>query len=391
MASHSATVLGFDRLNYYYGQLLSAADFLAEQRYFREKLKLHHRCLHGYGVVCGLEVRVPAPATPPLTTPVVEVSPGLAIDPEGNELVSAGPITVPDVLALLSAAERAALPSTGAGVPVWVALRYHERGIEPSRPVLPDACGAAADCLYGKTREQVCVTATTTAPVPDARCATCCESPPQDGSVLLARIDGILAGQTAVAPDSIHNEVRRMLGTHAPTTVSGIGWTHGGSYSAADGERLLGLGANPLGLVFQFSGPVHPGETKPQGLVEAWVIKPSGTVVALTGALEWAAAPPPAPGGTALSVTFLTTGPPAATPEPEDRVLVTLRTAFVLDTCCRPVDGAHAGGRVPALPDAIVDPALPAPTVCAAPPGRFGPWTSGNGGAGSFESWFFVR
>jgi hypothetical protein len=40
--------------------MLGAADFQAEQDYFREKLKLHNRCLHGYGVVCGLEV-VPEP------------------------------------------------------------------------------------------------------------------------------------------------------------------------------------------------------------------------------------------------------------------------------------------------------------------------------------------
>ena len=46
----------FKRLNYFYGQMLGAADFRAEQDYFREKMKLHNRCLHGYGVVCGLRV-----------------------------------------------------------------------------------------------------------------------------------------------------------------------------------------------------------------------------------------------------------------------------------------------------------------------------------------------
>src|SRR5262249_27245113 len=46
----------FRRLNYVYGQLLGVADFQAEQSYFREKQRLHNRCLHGYGVVCGLLV-----------------------------------------------------------------------------------------------------------------------------------------------------------------------------------------------------------------------------------------------------------------------------------------------------------------------------------------------
>ena len=52
-----AEIPEFERLNYFYGQMLGAADFRAEQAFFREKLKLHNRCLHGYGVVCGLEVR----------------------------------------------------------------------------------------------------------------------------------------------------------------------------------------------------------------------------------------------------------------------------------------------------------------------------------------------
>src|SRR5260370_1856644 len=42
--------------------MLSAEDFRTEQDFFREKLKLHNRCLHGYGVVCGLPVEpVPLP------------------------------------------------------------------------------------------------------------------------------------------------------------------------------------------------------------------------------------------------------------------------------------------------------------------------------------------
>lgn len=56
-----AHVPEFKRLNYFYGQMLGAADFRAEQDYFREKMKLHNRCLHGYGVVCGLRV-VPVPS-----------------------------------------------------------------------------------------------------------------------------------------------------------------------------------------------------------------------------------------------------------------------------------------------------------------------------------------
>ena len=327
----------------------------------------------------------------PLTTPALQVSCGLAIDSDGNELVVRDPIEIPDMLALLPAVERNALPATGSGVPLWITICFQERGIEPNRPVLPDACGGAAGCLYGRTREQVCVTATTKAPTADVRCATCCEPPPDDRCVLLARIDGVLAGQTSVTASNIHNEVRRALGAHGGTTIDGIGWTHGGSYDVADAQGLLGIGAGAVGLTFRFSAPVWSSETAPQGIVDAWLLKESGAMVAVQGGLTWTAAPPPAPAGTALTVTFRSSAPAAVQPEPNDRVLITLRSAFVLDVCCRPVDGAHVGGRVPPLANAIVDANLPPPVACVTPPGRFGGWTSGAGAATSFESWFFVR
>lgn len=52
----------FRRLKYFFGQMLEARDFQAEQDFFRDKHKLHNRCLHGYGVICGLLVEpVPFP------------------------------------------------------------------------------------------------------------------------------------------------------------------------------------------------------------------------------------------------------------------------------------------------------------------------------------------
>lgn len=50
------TSAGLTRPRYFNGQLLTADDLQAEQNYFREKLRRHNRCLHGWGVVRGLEV-----------------------------------------------------------------------------------------------------------------------------------------------------------------------------------------------------------------------------------------------------------------------------------------------------------------------------------------------
>jgi Skp family chaperone for outer membrane proteins len=42
------------RMNYFYGQLISERDLLTDQAYFRGKLRHANRCLHGYGVICGM-------------------------------------------------------------------------------------------------------------------------------------------------------------------------------------------------------------------------------------------------------------------------------------------------------------------------------------------------
>jgi len=81
--------------------------------------------------------------------------------------------------------------------------------------------------------------------------------------------------------------------------------------------------------------------------------------------------------------------------DPGDRVLIQLRSAFVLDRCCRAVDGEHIGGFVPQLPDYIGQwPILnhPIHPPCRRPePHPFAHWTSGNGTpGGTFESWFYV-
>ena len=67
------------RVNYFHGRLLTADDLAAEQAQARERQWLHNRVLHGSGVVEGLEVAVDRNS--------VSVSPGLAIDALGREIV----------------------------------------------------------------------------------------------------------------------------------------------------------------------------------------------------------------------------------------------------------------------------------------------------------------
>ena len=82
----------FLRLSYFHGQMLAACDFQREQAYFVEKLRLRNRCLHGYGVACGLQVSsIPAADScdtdPDPHQPQVTLHPGVAVDCLGNEIV----------------------------------------------------------------------------------------------------------------------------------------------------------------------------------------------------------------------------------------------------------------------------------------------------------------
>ena len=72
----------FCRANYYTGKLLTERDFIGEQRYHADKLRLHHMALHGWGLVCGLTVE-PHPNCPQLR---IVIEPGLGIDDCGREV-----------------------------------------------------------------------------------------------------------------------------------------------------------------------------------------------------------------------------------------------------------------------------------------------------------------
>lgn len=89
---------------FFAGQLLTDQDLQLEQQYFMDRLRRHHRFLHGWGVVHGLRVSVADSST-------VVVSPGVAIDCEGNDLVCETP-------------QKISISQIASGL--FVALRYCE-------------------------------------------------------------------------------------------------------------------------------------------------------------------------------------------------------------------------------------------------------------------------
>jgi hypothetical protein len=430
----------FTRLAYFHGQMLGARDLQTEQSYFREKLKLHNRCLHGYGTVCGLKV-IPEPSEPECEpqntvalsklearladlkrkikeaeqggnhdlakslraeaegiirelervskgshmteTPTrVRIEHGLALDCEGNELVVRYPLSV-DLWQEMSPDDRKRVKPEGQTL--YLSICYCPLPVDPVRPVLLDLCGASSECVHGKVRDAIRVTVTVDPPKEDERCETCC-GPCEEACLLLARITGFKPGQP-LSDGQIENHARRMIGTYPFTTITGINWTHGAEYTAHEAKNILGTNDPNGGIVIRFSKPVLT-ETITRGVVDLWVIEGGGGRRANIYNMEGDYVNLPTP--TTTWVRFRQTSD--ETLQEGDRVLITVRTCFILDTCCRPVDGAHVGGRVPILPDYEENDRSETYGACVHPPLRFGSWTSGSGTpGGAFESWFFVK
>src|SRR5688572_16130081 len=71
----------FARNRYHHGQLLTDQSFQLEQYYVKEKICLGNRLITGYGVVCGLDVKLSDDRRS------VYVTPGVAIDKRGREII----------------------------------------------------------------------------------------------------------------------------------------------------------------------------------------------------------------------------------------------------------------------------------------------------------------
>src|SRR6266852_4541246 len=72
-----------ERPLYQEGNYLAHLDLCAEQRYLLQRLRRHNRYLHGWGLVCGLNV---VPGRDVRLPWQILVCPGYAIGPYGDEI-----------------------------------------------------------------------------------------------------------------------------------------------------------------------------------------------------------------------------------------------------------------------------------------------------------------
>lgn len=135
-----------ERVNYFPRQLLTADDMIADQQYFIAKMRRHNRYLHGWGVVCGLLVTVAPTAQSPWQ---VEISPGYALGPYGDEIYMPNPVKL-DLAqcgpgAATDPCDPGSLLTTGiakTGAVIYIAVRYEECFSRPVK-VLPGGCGCS--------------------------------------------------------------------------------------------------------------------------------------------------------------------------------------------------------------------------------------------------------
>jgi hypothetical protein len=149
---------------------MNARDFTAEQDYFLSRHRLHQQSLHGTGIVCGLEVR-PHPNRECASKGWVVITPGIAIDCYGREILVREPVVVqldrlfPADVKCGDEARHSQEPDKEPQLPKeppvhekWflLGLRYGELCVEPV-PVLADTTGCDPRTAANRVREIVCV------------------------------------------------------------------------------------------------------------------------------------------------------------------------------------------------------------------------------------------
>lgn len=261
---------GLERTRFFPRQLITPDDLTQEQRYHREKIRRHNRMLHGWGVVCGLYVRLgEGPCE-------VIVEPGYALGPYGDEIVVEQEVTVdlchedPDGNAVSPCGDSDIWCSDvrtnrTPGQPLYLAIRYAECHTRPVR-VMPGGCGCdEGDCEYSRIRDSFAIKVLSSLPdsynpMPDPnvtdilRCGDnqdfrrTCPTCPEEPWVILATIQVGADGE--ISDEGIDNlALRRFVasfaefyftcGVREPNRAMGVIGQPSGNLSALEHSDLM--------------------------------------------------------------------------------------------------------------------------------------------------------
>lgn len=139
------------RVNYVLGMILGQNEFLQDQLYFLNRDNLHHRILHGYGTVSGLQVHL----RDNNEGPEVLIEPGYAIDPLGR-IICVSPTQCASLNGWISTNAddldlQPGSPPNSSTLRIYIALCYRECATDvepiPGRPCRTEAETQAATRL----------------------------------------------------------------------------------------------------------------------------------------------------------------------------------------------------------------------------------------------------
>jgi hypothetical protein len=217
---------GLARVRYFPRMLVTVDDMETEHAYFREKLRRHNRYLHGWGVVCGLEVT----AAPREGFPwCAHISEGYALGPYGDEIYVPAPGIDLDLAncgpgAATDPCEPGAFVSTGeaaSGQTFYVAIKFAECLSHPVR-AMPPGCGCEEElCEYSRIRDSFAFGCLERLPVQPEAFDLCefldgtrlpvCPPCPDEPWVVLAGVDLLAAGENEMQKLNVDYSVRRQI------------------------------------------------------------------------------------------------------------------------------------------------------------------------------------
>lgn len=217
-----------EHTRYFSRQLITADDLSQDQNYYREKQRMHNRLLHGYGIVCGLEVTPASTNAAPLN---LRIGRGYALSDPGDDVYLHADIYV-DLAKFIAGPKkedcsRPCGPSILGHVdpenPFYIAIKYAEC---PARPVRVPPVGCGCDdtaCEYSRIRDSFeirCLAQLPNSHIPPASeipfvCEALsskvvpCPSQPKDPWIVLAGITIPASGNLTTT--DIDPSVRRIL------------------------------------------------------------------------------------------------------------------------------------------------------------------------------------
>ena len=122
----------FERNKFFYGKLMRASDFKAEQEFFIGKQRLINRLIHGSGVVCGLQVEA--------INETIKLNPGVAIDCWGREII------VPETADIINTNDLYEKET------LYVLLKY-DCSETDKLPAISSESGSEENCVYYRLLE----------------------------------------------------------------------------------------------------------------------------------------------------------------------------------------------------------------------------------------------